>query len=438
MVDGEELDASNRTCSVAGSAVWGWVVCAEWAAPSCGSEEKQGSEFRRRRAYPLTPVDQSGHTTRAPRSTSHTFHQPSRSRPCLPYCITLLGPDTQKSHNNSMFGVSITTPTFLAAALTLTPPEQWSRLQDRYVGVALHKEQVKRQHWQAILDDTDSSNAVHQFYVENGRLHLGPSAAYTVQLLGVEGMDSFLWAWALTDDMKEADPTLNLPNDVICYDLKQHPALQMDSSDKESSSLYFPEFAAEEPIPLSLTHSGETLGVVAAGVLGDACRAIYQVPDYNTGLVCYWIVTDDSYPLVAKKDQQSTCAQLSTVLQAMAHPSASHRIGSFTTALEGYAAALNMTVVPNDEGTQLTATPRDTFWGDSLTAFVDPNHDKLTGISARYDNALHTTWVVYDEEGKFEKFDEEPVVDLATGLPRGNDEKEEDSEGKAPAINGAS
>jgi hypothetical protein len=337
-----------------------------------------------------------------------------------------------------MFGLSITTPAFLAAALTLTPPEQWSRLQDQYVGVALHKEQVKRQHWQAILDDTESSNTVHQFYVENGRLYLGPSAAYTVQLLGVEGMDSFLWAWALTDDMKEADPTLNLPEDIICCDLKEHPALQMDDTESESS--YFPEFATDEPIPLSMTHSGETLSVVAAGVLGDACRAIYQVPDYNTGLVCYWIVNDDDYPLVAKQDQQSTCARLAAVLQAMAHPSASHRIGSLKAALEGYATALNMTVVPNDDGTQLTATPRDTFWGDSLTAFVDPDHDKLTGISARYDNALYTTWVVYDDEGKFEKFDEEPVVDLTTGLPRGSDEKkEEDSEeGKTPAINGAS
>ena len=394
-----------------------------------------------------------------------------------------------------MFGLPSTTGRAFLHWLALSPPDQWTRLLDRHVGVALEKERTKRQHWEALqqqTQDDDDDGRPQQFFVRDGQLHLGAEAAYAVQLLGVEGMDCFLWAWALTDEMKQSDPTLQIPPQHICHDLRQHPALRLESdndhdddddhdkdddkeNDKENDkddTRYFPEFSTDEPIPLSLTHSGETFSVVASGVLRDTCRAIYQVPDYNTGLVCYWMVTDEAYPLESSSSSSSTaplhakdsaktlktttttttttqqqsksvCARLSAVLQAMAHPHASHRVTSFTAALEGYAAALDMTVIRNDDGSQWTATPRQVFWGDSVLAFVDPDADKLMGISARYDGAIHTTWVVYDEFGKFAKFAPEPSLDLATGLPvdddgSDNDEEKAKNSTETPAINGSS
>ena len=320
--------------------------------------------------------------------------------------------------------------------LALTPPDQWRRLLDRHVGMALQKEATKRKHW---LEDLGAPSS--QFYVKQGRLHLGDDVSYAVQLLGVEGMDAFLWAWALTEEMKASDPALDLPPELICDALKNHPELTQQQQQEENNEKVFPEFATTDPIPLSLTHSGQTFADIAAGVLADQCRAVYQVPDYATGLIYYWIITDEAFPLEGEDTTISACARLSAVIQTMIHPHARHRVTNIRQAIEGYAQALDLQVVPNDDASQLTATPRNVFWGDSLLVFCDPEEDKVMGISGQYDGALHTTWVEYDEFGKFDKLDIQPSLDLATGLPVGVDEKDdirtETESDKTPAINGS-
>lgn len=342
-----------------------------------------------------------------------------------------------------MFGLPLALAT--SYSLSLSPPDQWRRLLDRHVGVALEKEATKRRHWQ---DDLGAPSTQFYFDKEQGKLHVGPDAAYNVQLLGVEGMDAFLWAWALTEDMRESDPALDIAPQLVCDVLKNHPELTLDcdnnNNSDDSSPSYFPEFSTTEPIPLSTTHQGQTMADVAAGVLKEDCRAVYQVPDYRSGLVYYWIVTDDRYPL----DDRSACAKLSAVTQAMVHPHARHRVSNFRHAFEGYAQALDLKVMSNEDDSQWTATPRNVFWGDSILAFVDPtdnNAPKLMGLSGQYDGALHTAWVNYDQEtGLFEDWDIQPSLDLATGLPiDDNDDDDSDTdEEKAvtttPAINGSS
>ena len=327
--------------------------------------------------------------------------------------------------------------------LALSPPDKWSALLDRHVGMALQKEATKRKHWQALSSSQDEQQqtAKTQFFVQDGRLHVGPTARYDVKLLGVEGMDAFLWAWALTDDMRQADPALNsLTPELIVESLKEHPELKMNAhhSDGDDDQFY-PEFSIAEPIPLSMTHQGQTFADVAAGVLGDDCRAIYQVPDYASGLVYYWMVTDEDFPLDNDDTCSSACARLSAMVQTMVHPSASHRINNVQQAFTGYAQALGMKVISNEDGSQLTASPANVFWGDSFMVFVDPDADKIVGLSAQYNGALHTGFVNFDEFGKFEKWDFQPSLDLATGEPVDADDSNDEPASRAttPAVNGS-
>ena len=320
-----------------------------------------------------------------------------------------------------MFGISVPKHFALLFGLNLSPPEKWRALLDRHIGMALEKEAIKRKHWQETLGAPTT-----QFHVQEGRLHMGPQASYEVKLLGVEGMDAFLWAWAVTEDMRNSDPALCLDEELIVDTLKEHPELKLDDN-------FYPEFSTAEPIPLSTTHQGQTFADVAAGVLGDDCRAIYQVPNYASGLVYYWMVTDEEYPLC----NESSFCRLSAMVEAMVHPHASHRISSVKNAFSDYARALGMRVIENEDGSQLTATPANVFWGDSMLIFVDPDADKIVGVSGRYDGALHTAWVEYDEFGKFDKWDRQPSLDLTTGLPIVSNNDDNNDDEAAPAKAGA-
>lgn len=342
-----------------------------------------------------------------------------------------------------MFGLASLPPmimssplAFVWAGLALSPPEKWRALLDRHVGMALQKEATKRKHWQETLGAPTT-----QFFVQDGRLQMGPKASYTVQLLGVEGQDAFLWAWALTEEMRQADPALgSLSPELFVDALKEHPDLKLNGNNDDG---YFPEFSTAEPIPLSTTHQGQTFADVAAGVLGDECRAIYQVPDYATSLIYYWMVTDKAFP-VDDESNMSVCARLSAMVEAMVHPHASHRISSVKRAFQGYAQALGMRVIENEDQSQLTATPANVFWGDSVLVFVDPNADKIVGLSGQYNGALHTAWVEYDEFGKFDQWDRQPSLDLTTGLPVASDDDDDDKDAAptatagTPAVNGSS
>lgn len=337
-------------------------------------------------------------------------------------------------------------PSSLRAVLTtyllaLSSPDRWTSLLDQHVGMALQKEATKQRHWSQTLGAPKK-----QFQVKDGQLHMGDDARYDVQLLGLEGMDAFLWAWALTDDMKATDPTLQIiTSDMICLDLKEN--LPADE---------FPEFHTADPIPLNTTHHAETFSTIALGVLQDTCRAIYQVPDHQSGLIYYWMIVDERYPLEHLGDSVSgggtsttknACALVSAMVEKLVNPHASHRVTSPTAALTAYAEALGLRVIQNDDGSQLAATPANVFWGDSIVVFCDPHADKLMGLSAQYDGALHTTWIDYDENGNFDQVDKQPSLDLATALPLANpddDDDDDDADGEtrindkdqAQSING--
>lgn len=324
--------------------------------------------------------------------------------------------------------------------------QKWTQLLDQHIGMALQKEATKQHHWSATLGAPTTS-----FHVDarQGKLHMGScDTVYDVQLLGLESMDAFLWAWALTDEMKAMDPALkDIGPDLVCHDLKE-----------KLTEEELPEFHTSEPIPLTTLQQGQTFADVAAGVLADTCRAIYQIPDYTSGLVYYWMIVDESFPLAHRIDDKtktktkdnddttfSPCEAVATMVERMVHPHASHRITSPTRAVTSYAEALGLHTVFNEDRSQCTATPANVFWSDSfIHIFLDPVSDKIMGLSAQYHGALHTTWVEYDEFGKFDKLDQPPSLDLATGLPikKNSDDDDDDcmtkgaSTGKVKSING--
>lgn len=104
-----------------------------------------------------------------------------------------------------------------------------------------------------------------------------------------------------------------------------------------------------------------------------------------------------------------------------------------------------MTCIVNDDGSQITATPANVFWGDSVLLFCDPTSQGIatagqpviTGISGQWDGALHTCFVNYDDDGNFVDLDRQPSLDLATGQLIDHDEDEDDGVGdEENAVNG--